>query len=117
MGGISWLKKLNKIRIAIIDGQQICREGLIGLFASDGLFKLFHFPSAIQKVNATKFLKDENFLALFFHLHSRRMTCYTPLFLLETRLLIVYQPFEPLLFLLVFKTEKADRIPKDSIDF
>ena len=34
-----------------------------------------------------------------------------------TNVLIVYQPFEPLLFLLVFKTEKADCIPKDSIDF
>ena len=41
-------KKINKIRIAIIDGQQICREGLLGLFASDGLLEVVYEAETLE---------------------------------------------------------------------
>ena len=41
-------EKINKIRIAIIDGQQICREGLIGLFASDGLLEVVYEAETLE---------------------------------------------------------------------
>lgn len=41
---------INKIRIAIIDGQQIYREGLKGLFASDGLLEVVYQAETMEEI-------------------------------------------------------------------
>ncbi|MEK5069635.1 response regulator transcription factor [Sporosarcina sp. FSL K6-1508] len=43
---------INKIRIAFIDGQQIYREGLKGLFASDGLLEVVYEAETTEEIIA-----------------------------------------------------------------